>query len=157
MQRAAVADGAPKFAIAIDIKSDEHAAWILERMDAIRNALKKVDDALKTYADKHDGGAIPIGGGKVWGGRDIATEWIATDLAIPIVRGVIIDRRPGGPTEHEHAMDRLAPRKITKTAIRREFGAAEARDIYDALREADALRVGSRKRYDVHRPAEADD
>lgn len=73
MQRAAgelVPVGALTHRFTTEIQSPEHARWMLERVDLVRNAADKIRDALKAYAQAH--GGIDTGDGKTW--REVPTS-----------------------------------------------------------------------------------
>jgi len=56
------------FRMSMAIESIEHAAWLLPRVNLLRDAAEAMRDALKSWATEHSG--IPSSPGKVWGPVD---------------------------------------------------------------------------------------
>lgn len=72
------------FRMTMDIESTEHAAWLLPRVNLLRDAAESIREALKKWSDEH--GDIPTGPGSVWGPVPCGRSSFSADKAKALMR-----------------------------------------------------------------------
>lgn len=78
------ADRRIAFRMSVAIESIEHAAWLLPRVNLLRDAAEAIRDALKGWAAEHEG--IPSAPGKVWGPSDVERKTFSREKAESLLR-----------------------------------------------------------------------
>jgi len=118
-----------RFPLSGEFQSDEHAAYVRERLQAVSKFVEIRDAELLEYLKR---GPIPIGGGRVWGLREHTRESIALDVAGAADRlraalgefgfGVAVEQKTSKAAIHRAAVGQASKR-------------GEAKRIEDALFE----------------------
>jgi len=128
--------------LSIEIHDAKHAAWTLHRLAAVKDAISEIDGALRHWADQH--GGIEREDGKVWGPNIVERESIelSNTAVLALLDSDIIDLSE---------LEQMAPRKLTKAALKRYLSAADARAAMQVLDDAGAIRRKVTTRYEARK------
>jgi len=122
------------------IQDEDHAAWTLGRLGAVKEAIKDIEAAGQGWAAEH--GDIPMPGGKVWGPFEKSRESVHLDTAgaMAALEGLTVAE-----------LDKAAPRKTSKAALTKALGKDRAKDVLGRLRAEGAIHRGTYTSWGIHK------